>query len=139
MIGSKSRALSWLDHAQVTFGVPWGVHPIADMPQPVDAGGRVRPPSNIERSRLLQQRSRQKARKLMTANEAGRRKLSLQLNEEIAQPLLGIHVRLLVLKNEAAASHANLAKEIALTRRLVMKSLKTICRLARTSGPKHEV
>jgi hypothetical protein len=54
------------------------------------------------------------------------------LRDEIAQTLLGINVRLISLKKEAAAE--GLQKEIASTRRLVLKSMKSIKGFARAVG-----
>ena len=77
-------------------------------------------------------------RKILLANEDEREKMSLQLQNEIAQTLLGIHVRLLVLKKEAAVSDASLAREIAATERLVEESVKSINRFADEFGIPHE-
>ena len=85
-------------------------------------------------SRLLEKRLKQMAHKILSANEAERKKMSLQLHDEIAQTLLGIHVRLLALKKDAAVSNAGLTKEISTTQRLLEKSVKTINRFAREFG-----
>jgi len=75
---------------------------------------------------------------ILAANESERKQMSLQLQDEIAQTLLGIHVRLLALKKEAAASSANLAQEIATTQTLVEQSVQTIHRYAKEIGIAHE-
>lgn len=92
----------------------------------------------LKQSRLLEKHLRGMTRGILHADEEGRRKMSLQLQDEIAQTLLGIHVRLLTLKTEAAASQAGLTKEIATTQRLVEASLKSINRFDREFGTSHE-
>ena len=52
------------------------------------------------------------------------------LNDEIAQTLLGINVRLLTLKRAAKGSPETLAQEIARTERLVEESMQSIDRFA---------
>ena len=84
----------------------------------------------LEESRRLEAQLKTMAQQTLSANEAERKKMSLQLNEEIAQTLLGIHVRLLALKQEVAHKHLDLAKEIAATQRLVRRSVKIVNRLA---------
>ena len=86
-------------------------------------------------SRLLELHLQGLAHKILAANEDERKKMSLHLHDEIAQTLLGIHVRLLELKQKVAASHANITHEIALTQDLVAQSSKTINRLAHEFGP----
>ena len=85
-------------------------------------------------SRLLEAHLQDMARKILAANEDERKKMSLQLQDEIAQTLLGIHVRLLALKKEVAASKANVTHEIALIQRLVAHSVTIINRLAKEFG-----
>jgi len=72
----------------------------------------------LEESRLLERQLQAMAHKILLADEETRRKMSLQLNDEIAQPLLGIHVRLLALKIEAEANHTSLTKDITATQLL---------------------
>ena len=69
--------------------------------------------------------------KILLAQEKERHTLSHQLQDEIAQMLLGIQVRLLTLKTAARSSPATLAKEIAGTQRLVAESVQSINRFAR--------
>jgi two-component system, NarL family, sensor histidine kinase DegS len=89
-------------------------------------------------SRALEAQLQDVARKILAGNEEERKKMSLQLHDEIAQILLGIHVRLLSLKKEAAANHAGLNEEIATTHRLVEDCVKTIKRFAREFGIQHK-
>ena len=92
----------------------------------------------LKESRHLEHELQDMTRKILSANEAERKKMSHHLQDEIAQNLLGIHVRLLTLKKEATATHADLVKEIAITQRLVEASVKTINRFAREFGIPHE-
>lgn len=69
--------------------------------------------------------------KILLAQEKERQTISHQLQDEIAQTLLGIQVRLLNLKSAAKGSPATLAKEIAGTQRLVEESVQSINRFAR--------
>lgn len=89
-------------------------------------------------SRLLERQLQDMAQKILISQEIEKKKMSLQLHDEIAQTLLGIHVRLLTLKEEALANHTDLAKEIANTQRLVEQSVNTINRLAREFGTPHQ-
>jgi signal transduction histidine kinase len=68
------------------------------------------------------------------AQEDERKSISVELHDEIAQTLLGINVRLLSLKQEARVNHKGLKKEIAGTQRLVVKSVKSVRRVARELG-----
>ena len=60
--------------------------------------------------------------------------MSHELQDEIAQTLLGINVRLLTLKKEAAENAQSFKKEIASTQRLVDKAGARIKRFAREIG-----
>lgn len=92
----------------------------------------------LKESRLLEEHLQEIAREILAANEEERKRMSIQLQDEIAQTLLGIHVRLLALKKEATDNRAGFSEEIAATQRLVEQSLKTINRVAREFGIHHE-
>lgn len=92
----------------------------------------------LEESRRLQRHSQHLTHEVLSAQEAEWQRISRQLQNEIAQILLGINVRLLTLKKVAKANTANLRKEIASTQRLVRQSVKTISRFARELGLQHE-
>lgn len=91
-----------------------------------------------QESRLLEQELKDMTRKIMAADEVERKKMSLQLHDDIGQTLLGIHVRLLTLKTHAAARHGGLTPEIATTQRVVAAAVKTINQLAHEYGIPHE-
>jgi signal transduction histidine kinase len=88
----------------------------------------------LEESLELQKRLRQLTHRVLTAQEDERKSLSLELHDEIAQTLMGINVRLLSLKQEARVNHKGLKSEIAGTQRLVVKSVKSVRRVARELG-----
>ena len=85
----------------------------------------------LEESRRLHQYLRHLTYRILTAQEDKRKKISRDLQDEVAQTLLGINVRLLTLRKEAAANAKGFKKEIASTQRLVNKAGKTIKRFAR--------
>ena len=92
----------------------------------------------LEESRRLQKHLQHLSHRILSAQEKQRTKISRELQDEIAQTLLGINVRLLTVKKGAAACTEGLAKEIASTQRLVEKSVKTINRFAREFSARNE-
>ena len=91
----------------------------------------------LKESRRLQKHLQRLTHQLLSAQEDKRKKISRDLHDEIAQTLLGINVRLLTLKKEAAINAGGLKKEIVSTQRLVDKSVKSIKRFAREFGIHH--
>jgi len=89
-------------------------------------------------SRRLQKHLQQLTHQILTAQEDKRKQISRDLQDEIAQTLLGINVRLLTLKKEGAANAEGFKKDIASTERLVDKSVRSIKRFAREFGKHHE-
>jgi signal transduction histidine kinase len=89
----------------------------------------------LEESLELQKRLRQLTHRVLAVQEDDRRKISHELQDEIAQTLLGINVRLLSLKSEARKNTAGLKNEIASTQRLVAKS----ARLMQQTGRKIDI
>ena len=85
----------------------------------------------LEESLDLQKHLRRLTHQILTAQEAERKKVSRDLRDEIGQTLLGINVRLLTLKGAAKGNAASLKKEIALTQRLVLESVRSINQFAR--------
>ena len=88
----------------------------------------------LEESLALQKRLRQLTHQVLAAHEDERKKISRELQDEIGQTLLGINVRLLSLKQEARNNTRGLKKEIASTQRLVVKSARSVRRVAREFG-----
>jgi signal transduction histidine kinase len=91
----------------------------------------------LKESRDLQKHLQRLAHQILSAQEDKRKNTSRGLHDEIAQTLLGINVRLLTLKKEAAVNAHGLKKEIANTQKLVDKSGKSIERFAREFGIHH--
>lgn len=85
----------------------------------------------LRESSHLQKRLRHLIHRILSVQEAERKKISRELYDDVAQTLLGINVRLLTLKKAAHGDTANLKKEIANTQRLVKESLTSINRFAR--------
>jgi signal transduction histidine kinase len=92
----------------------------------------------LKESRRLQKHLRHLTRQILKGQEDKRKKISRDLHDEIAQTLLGINVRLVSLKTEAAANAKGLKKEIASTQRVVDISVNTIKRFGRAFGNHHE-
>ena len=91
----------------------------------------------LKESRRPQKHLQRLTHQILSAQEDKRKKISRDLHDEIAQTLLGINVRLLALKREAAINAHGLKKEIVSTQRLVDKSVKSIKRFAREFGIHH--
>jgi signal transduction histidine kinase len=86
---------------------------------------------SLEESLQLQKRLRQLTHKVLAAQEDERKKISHELQDEIAQTLLGINVRLLSLKHGDQSNTRSLKNEIASAQRLVVKSAQSVRRFAR--------
>lgn len=82
----------------------------------------------------LQEGLRQLTHQVLAGQEDERRKISRELQDEIAQTLLGINVRLISLKQEARLNTRSLKNEIASAQRLVVKSAKSVRQVARKFG-----
>jgi signal transduction histidine kinase len=91
----------------------------------------------LRESSRLQSRLRHQMRAILLAQEDERQKTSRQLQDEIAQALVAINLRLLTLKTAAKANTSKLSQEIAETQWLVDESVKTLRRLAHDFGIGH--
>ena len=85
----------------------------------------------LKESLRLQEGLRQLTHEVLASQEEERKKISLELQNEIAQTLLGINVRLLSLKQEARLNTKGLKNEIASTQRLLLKSAQSVRQVAR--------
>jgi len=85
----------------------------------------------LAESLLLQNHLRQLTHQALAAEEDGRKKMSCDLRNEIAQTLLAINTRLLNLKKVARDDTASLKNEIASAQRMVLKSVRSVRRFAR--------
>jgi len=80
----------------------------------------------LEESLELQKRLRRLTYQVLAAQEDERKKISHELQDEIAQTLLGINIRLLSLKQEARCKSTGLKNSIASTRQLVASSVRSV-------------
>jgi signal transduction histidine kinase len=99
--------------------------------------GDKRHDTSLEESLQLQKRLRQLTHKVLAAQENERHKISHELQDEIAQTLLGINVRLLSLQQDAQGNLKGLQHEISSTQRLVAKSARSVRKFARELGGRH--
>ena len=88
----------------------------------------------LQESLVLQNRLRQLTHRVLVAQEDERKKISLDLQDEIAQTLLGINVRLLTLKQEARSNTNGFKHELASTQRLVAQSARSVRQAGRKIG-----
>jgi signal transduction histidine kinase len=88
----------------------------------------------LKDSLQIQEGLRQLTHQLLASQEEERKKISLELQNEIAQTLLGINARLLSLKQEARINTRGLKNEIASTQQLVVKSAQSVRRFSREFG-----
>ena len=85
----------------------------------------------LEESLELEKHLRQLTHRVLAAQEDERHKISHELQDEIAQTLLGINTRLVTLKQKARRNTRGLKHEIASTQRLVVNSARSVRRFAR--------
>jgi len=85
----------------------------------------------LRESHHLERHLRHLTHWILSAQEVERKKISRELQDEVAQTLLGINVRLLTLKKAAKGNTANLKREIANTQQVVEDSVQSINRFAR--------
>lgn len=89
----------------------------------------------LEKSRRMHDELRHLSRRLLFAQEEERKRISRELHDVIAQTLTGINVRLAALKSQTTANAKDLHKKIAITQRLVEKSVDIVHRFARDLRP----
>ena len=95
------------------------------------SSNNVKPPGKVLKESLqLQSQLRRLTHRVLVAQEDERMKISHELQDEIAQTLLGLNVRLLLLKQAARSKAKELKNEIASAQRLVVKSATFVRRLA---------
>jgi signal transduction histidine kinase len=89
---------------------------------------------SLEESLELQNRLRQLTHQVLRAQEDERKHISLELQDDIAQTLLGINVRLLSLKQEAQKNSKGIKNDIASTQRLVARSAQSVRQVGQKIG-----
>jgi hypothetical protein len=85
----------------------------------------------LDESLQLQRRLRRLTHRILTAQEDDRKTISQKLENEIAQTLLGINVRLVTLQREARGHTKRFKKDIASTQQAVVASAAIVRRAAR--------
>jgi len=90
---------------------------------------------SLEKSEALKEQLRGLSRQILSAQEEERKKISRELHDVVAQALLGINVRLATLKTKAGINTAGLARQIALTQKMVTKSADIVHNFARNLRP----
>ncbi len=78
----------------------------------------------LEESRLMQDELRSLTRRVLSGQEIERGKVSRKLHDEVAQSILGIHVRLLMLGQKSSGDFKDLLDEIGKVERLVLDSVR---------------
>ncbi len=86
---------------------------------------------SLKESLQLQKQLRKLTHRVIGEQEDERHQISRKLQNEIAQTLLGINVRLLSLKQQSRGNTRNFRSAIASTQRLVLKSAHSVKRFAR--------
>jgi hypothetical protein len=84
----------------------------------------------LEETPLLHKHLRDMTHRLLLAQEDERMNISHELQNEIAQTLLGINVRLLSLKNTTNSNTREFRSGIASTQKLVLKSARSVRQFA---------
>jgi signal transduction histidine kinase len=79
-----------------------------------------------QKSKRLHTLLRDQTREILLSQEATRHKTSLQLQDDVAQALLAINIRLLSLKKSALVNTEKFASEIAETQQLVKESISKV-------------
>jgi signal transduction histidine kinase len=85
----------------------------------------------LKESLQFQESLRQLTRDALASQEDVRKKISRELQDEIAQILLGINVRLMTLRQEARANTAGLKNDIASAQRFMAKSGQSVRKAGR--------
>ncbi len=133
--GSLDQTLSDLAEAKKNVKLQHAERRVAEVAL---AASEVAAQSLLAESLQLEIHLKVTARKILMANEDERKRMSLKLQDEIAQTLLGIHIRLLALQSEVSANNVAIVKEISATQRLVEKSAETIRQYSRQLGLTHD-
>lgn len=89
----------------------------------------------LKKSRELQEQMRLLSRRVLTAQEEERKRISRELHDVIGQMLAGINVGLSTLKTPAAANTRGLDRKISQTQRVVEESVRVVHRFARELRP----
>ena len=89
----------------------------------------------LDQSQRMQEQLRQLSRRILSAQEEERKRISRELHDVIAQLLTSINLRLAALKTEATVDTEGLTKNIARTQRLLEKSVDVVHQFAYSLRP----
>lgn len=89
----------------------------------------------LSQSRRTQKQSRRFTQQILAAQEAERKAISRELQDEVAQILAGINVHLAALREAALINGRTLPERIAQTQRIVEHSIEAVHRYARELRP----
>ncbi len=89
----------------------------------------------LKQSQNLQEQLRLLSRRIMSAQEEEKKRISRELHDLISQMLSGINLRLATLKTDLTANAKGLGRKIQSTQRLVEKSVDVVHRFARELRP----
>ena len=89
----------------------------------------------LKESRLMRQAQQNLTRRLITAQEDERKRVSRDLHDVIAQSLTGINLSLASLLNQPNATPPDLRKKLKSTQSLIEQSIDTVHRFARDLRP----
>lgn len=89
----------------------------------------------LEQAREMQEEMRWLSRRIITAQENERKRISRELHDVIAQTLAGINVQLAVLRSESKANAEDFHEKIENTERLVEQSVEIVHRFASDLRP----
>jgi len=84
----------------------------------------------LEQSRHMEEQLQRLSRRILSAQEEERTRISHDLHDEVAQVMTGIHLHLATLKKGAITNTRDLEKKIAHTQRLVEKAVNIMHRFA---------
>src|SRR4030095_1587351 len=76
----------------------------------------------LMKSRHMQEHLRRLSRKILSAQEQERKRISRELHDEIGQTLTAVNVKLATLRKEASVNTKDLSRAISSTQRLVERS-----------------
>ncbi len=89
----------------------------------------------LAQSKVMHEELRSLSRQVLRAQEEERKRISRELHDVIAQTLTGINVRLDGLKKEVGIDPKSFERNLALTQRLVERSVDVVHRFARELRP----
>ncbi len=89
----------------------------------------------LAQSKVMHEELRSLSRQVLRAQEEERKRISRELHDVIAQTLTGINVRLDGLKKEVGIDPRSFERNLALTQRLVERSVDVVHRFARELRP----